>query len=238
VQAVCDWCGPTDLERWVQFKASFEGLGADYPNEAVTKLLGGPIDELKTLAQSANPITFVSADSPPFLMMHGDQDNLVPLEQSELLHRALQNFHEDVELRILPDRRHESYEDAASLRQVEAFFNRTLWNSDEEQAVKDVRLVASYIHQPGNLPPRTIEFYSNGRLESPESPNTWLLRGNQLALCWYTSQAKPFGVFVDICTLSKDGKIYQGRNQAGAAIHGEKSSGDNLKTADRSKGSK
>jgi hypothetical protein len=91
-------------------------------------------------------------------------------------------------------------------------------------------------HSPGKLPPRSVDFYSNGRLDTPESVNTWMLRGNQLVLCWYTPQAKPFGVYVDTCTLSKDGKFYQGRSLAGAPVNGEKISGDHLKAADRSKG--
>ena len=32
-----------------------------------------------------SPITYVSEDDPPILLIHGDEDKLVPLQQSELL---------------------------------------------------------------------------------------------------------------------------------------------------------
>jgi acetyl esterase/lipase len=41
------------------------------------------------LAAKADPITYVTEDDPPFLIMHGDKDMLVPLHQSELLLDAL-----------------------------------------------------------------------------------------------------------------------------------------------------
>ena len=34
-------------------------------------------------------ITYVTPDDPPFLILHGDRDNTVPIGQSELLHAAL-----------------------------------------------------------------------------------------------------------------------------------------------------
>jgi len=37
----------------------------------------------------ANPITYVTKDDPPFLIVHGDKDPLVPHNQSELLRDAL-----------------------------------------------------------------------------------------------------------------------------------------------------
>ncbi len=37
----------------------------------------------------ANPITFITAKAPPFLIAHGDSDPLVPHHQSELLDVAL-----------------------------------------------------------------------------------------------------------------------------------------------------
>ena len=238
VQAVCDCCGPTDLERLSQFRASHRGLSEDYPKQAITKLLGGPVEETRGLAERANPVLFVSGQSPPFLIVHGAQDRLVPFEQSELLHRALTNAGAEAELVVVPQKGHERFDDLAGLRRVETFFNRTLWGADDAQAAKDVRLIATYTHRPGKLPPRAVEFYSNGRLDLPESPNTWMIRGNQLVLCWYTAQAKPFGIYIDTCNLSKDGKYYQGLSLAGAPINGEKISGDHLKSANRFKGPK
>ena len=36
--------------------------------------------------QAASPLSYVTAYDPPFLIVHGDQNRLVPVHQSELLH--------------------------------------------------------------------------------------------------------------------------------------------------------
>ena len=41
-------------------------------------------------AALASPVTYVSADDPPFLILHGETDKLVPLEQSQILLAKLQ----------------------------------------------------------------------------------------------------------------------------------------------------
>lgn len=38
---------------------------------------------------AASPVTYISADDPPFLILHGDKDGIVPLAQSEILHERL-----------------------------------------------------------------------------------------------------------------------------------------------------
>src|SRR5260221_13366364 len=45
--------------------------------------------EKKDKAARANPITFVSRDAPPFLIVHGDKDPTVPINQSQLMFAAL-----------------------------------------------------------------------------------------------------------------------------------------------------
>jgi acetyl esterase/lipase len=83
VQAVCDYYGPTDL---LAEKIPGRGRG---PDSAVGRLLGGAVDEHKDEAGQASPINYVSADDPPFLILHGEQDETVPIEQSEMLDAAL-----------------------------------------------------------------------------------------------------------------------------------------------------
>ncbi|MCS7337407.1 MAG: alpha/beta hydrolase [Verrucomicrobiae bacterium] len=86
VQAVCDWFGPTDLTQMSKFPSDIDH---DAPDSPESRLLGGPVQENQEKARRANPITYVSKDAPPFLIMHGDKDRLVPLNQSELLADAL-----------------------------------------------------------------------------------------------------------------------------------------------------
>ncbi len=78
---MCDFCGPTDFIKIVG-----DNTGANNP---VFKLLGGAPSKNKEKAELASPITHITKDAPPFLIIHGDQDKLVPLNQAELLHEAL-----------------------------------------------------------------------------------------------------------------------------------------------------
>ncbi len=50
------------------------------------------------LVQLANPINYVDAEDPPFLIVHGDEDPIVPFHQSELLAAALEEAGVDVTL--------------------------------------------------------------------------------------------------------------------------------------------
>ncbi len=53
-----------------------------------------------------NPITYVFPDDPPFLIVHGDQDPLVPLHPSQLLVDALNRAKVDVKLHVVKDGGH------------------------------------------------------------------------------------------------------------------------------------
>jgi len=52
-------------------------------------LFGGLDKATPEMMQLANPIHYVSRDPPPFLVMHGDHDDLVPIAQSQMLVDAL-----------------------------------------------------------------------------------------------------------------------------------------------------
>ena len=84
VQAVVDFCGPTDLTTTPQSGTEFVPL-----REVVDQLLGGPLAEKLDLARAASPLMHVNPQNPPFLIFHGDMDDVVPLSQSEVLHQAL-----------------------------------------------------------------------------------------------------------------------------------------------------
>jgi acetyl esterase/lipase len=81
VQCVVDWFGPTDIATM--------GGSHDSPTSAEAKLLGGPVQEKKEQARKASPLFYVDQDSAPFLIMHGDQDKSVPIQQSDALAAAL-----------------------------------------------------------------------------------------------------------------------------------------------------
>jgi acetyl esterase/lipase len=230
VQAVCDWFGPTDLERLAEFKSSMRGLSPDYPMQMVCKLFGTSISKIKAPAAKANPTKYVSANSAPFLIMHGDKDNLVPLEQSELLSDALRRAGVDVTFRVVPGAGHE-IKDRSSFGAVEQFFDKNLKIADNsvKNSGQPPTLVATYTHKAGNNPAGQIKFYSNGCLEDPAGPSTWVLKGNRLSLYWYNDNA-PGGIWIDTCNLAQDNRTYRGQNQDKVPIVGERTSGSNLNT--------
>lgn len=83
VSAVIDFYGNVDLVA----DATANPAIADRSPHAM--LLGGPVLERRDLARQANPVTYVSRDDPPFLVVHGDRDRDVPHAQSVLLVDAL-----------------------------------------------------------------------------------------------------------------------------------------------------
>jgi acetyl esterase/lipase len=236
VQAVCDWYGPTDLEQFYGFKASFRGLSPDYPMKAISQLLGGPIEraQVKMRAKSANPITHITKETPPFLIMHGDGDTLVPLQQSQLLADALKNAGANVEFEVVNGAGHATRDLAnlARLKQIEQFFTKHLVVGEKDKLGEGevkATVVATFAHKAGRGDPGAIKFYSNGCLGSPDGPNVWVLNGNTLVLYWYDQRAIPNGMWIDTCLLSNDGKTYRGQNQDRVPIIGEMTEGTSLR---------
>lgn len=108
VQAVCDWFGPTDLLKMNVQAVQGARLDHDAPNSPESLLVGGPIqnEPYRSKAVTANPITYVTKDDPPFLIVHGDRDLLVSHRQSELLHEALKSVGVSSELSIVKNGGH------------------------------------------------------------------------------------------------------------------------------------
>ncbi|MBN2037275.1 MAG: alpha/beta hydrolase [Chitinispirillaceae bacterium] len=93
VQAVLDMYGPTDF---LTMSAPCPGnnpqvstMDHDAANSPESSLIGGAIQQNRDKCALANPIHFVTGDDPPFLMLHGTNDALVPSCQSRKLDSAL-----------------------------------------------------------------------------------------------------------------------------------------------------
>ena len=83
VRAVLALYAPTDLV------ALNDAHGGGRKQNLIARFLGGPVPDRLREAREANPANDIRANTPPFLFFHGSDDSLVPVEQSELLHRAL-----------------------------------------------------------------------------------------------------------------------------------------------------
>ncbi|MFK8115266.1 MAG: amidohydrolase family protein, partial [Rubripirellula sp.] len=60
----------------------------------------------RELCRRASPITYLSSDDPPALILHGTKDQLVPVEQSQILHDQLQKAGVQTQLHIIENAPH------------------------------------------------------------------------------------------------------------------------------------
>lgn len=81
VQGVMNYYGPSDFA----LRSQFQYPKTDDPNGSVFKLLGGGVKENREAARMASPVTWLTPDDPPFLVLHGDSDNVVFPRQSRHL---------------------------------------------------------------------------------------------------------------------------------------------------------
>ena len=100
LQAVCDWSGPTDFNTAQSQAPPYCKIKFTGQSSPIWVLMGGKMDS-KSLA-AASPVTYVSKDDPPFLMMHGDKDDAIPPLQSQELYDALKKEGVDARYLLLP----------------------------------------------------------------------------------------------------------------------------------------
>ena len=131
VQAVCSWFGPTDFFTMPIGRRQF-AAGQD----PELQVLGGRISENQELAQLVSPATHVTKGDPPFLFMHGDQDRLVPLQQSRFMHDKLTAVGVPSELIVLEGEGHGFRDHRAAAKTVLEFFTKTLKQKPEADPAK------------------------------------------------------------------------------------------------------
>jgi acetyl esterase/lipase len=100
VQAVAPLSPATD------FLVIPEGWPHVEPRRATEKLVGGPLEERTELVRMANPIAHIRPEAPPFLIVHGADDGVVPVEQAIALADALVAAQCDVTIDVLPGADH------------------------------------------------------------------------------------------------------------------------------------
>jgi acetyl esterase/lipase len=125
VQAVVDEFGPTDFLQMDDHRMA-EGMRHNTPNAPEARLIGGPVQDNKEKVAAANPITYIDADDPPTLIVHGDKDPLVPHHQSELLEAALKEAGVPVTLYSVEGGGHGGFKDPRVPELIEGFFERQL----------------------------------------------------------------------------------------------------------------
>jgi acetyl esterase/lipase len=126
VQAVCDVSGPSDLLRLYRDASDPSTRTRRKDISDIDGLLGGPAEQNKAKAIAASPITYVSNDDPPFLIIHGQNDHSVPASQGELLAAALKAAGVETILEVTPRGHSVGLGGPMLLPIVKAFFDKHL----------------------------------------------------------------------------------------------------------------
>jgi dipeptidyl aminopeptidase/acylaminoacyl peptidase len=88
-----------------------------------------PPGQFDKIAAEASPLTYAGKrHDPSFLIIQGDSDSIVPLDQSQRLYDRLKEYENDVHLKLIPGAVHGGwhYDDPEIAALQEAFLNRTL----------------------------------------------------------------------------------------------------------------
>jgi acetyl esterase/lipase len=80
VAAIIDKYGITDVWDWA--------YGKNITSKSAKNWLGDKAKD-ENFAKSVSPINYITKDSPPIFIVHGDADPTVPYQQSEVLHKKL-----------------------------------------------------------------------------------------------------------------------------------------------------
>ncbi len=125
VQAVVDYYGPTNFNTILQ-QSTPHGLSVRVP--ALELLLGGSPEDKPDLARLASPVFHVDAEDPPLLLLHGDQDPQVPINQSHELHAAYKKQKLDVRFEVVHGGAHggKQFFDKRRHRLVKRFLDKHL----------------------------------------------------------------------------------------------------------------
>ncbi|WP_175410701.1 alpha/beta hydrolase [Streptomyces sp. TRM64462] len=99
------WYGPTDLTT-LPGQCPAGAYDAADPTTREALLIGAAIADAPDLARAASPVAHVHADAPPFLVLHGTEDVLIPLAQGEQLAAALRRAGARVDFRPVPGAGH------------------------------------------------------------------------------------------------------------------------------------
>lgn len=125
VQAIVDLYGASNLTT-ILAQSTPHGLSVRVP--ALDLFLGGQPDAVPDLARLASPVFHVDGQDPPLALMHGDQDQQMPINQMHELAVAYQRAGRPVEGRVLPGSGHggPAFTSDESLRWIDAFLRRHL----------------------------------------------------------------------------------------------------------------
>lgn len=126
-----DYYGPTDFVTW-QPASDDPMIQRGGKGSCLEQLFGGPTDEKLALAKQASPVTWVTKGDAPLLVLHGTEDPLVKVRQSELLVADYKEAGVEVELDVIEGAGHGGprFSEAPRRSRIHEFLKRHLSNPD------------------------------------------------------------------------------------------------------------
>ena len=123
MQGIISFYGAANLTTILK-QSTPHGLNVRVP--ALDLLLGGQPDELPALARLASPVFHVDRRDPPLLLLHGDQDPQMPINQSHELCGAYKKVNAPVQFEVVHGAAHggAAFYDAERLPVVKKFLRR------------------------------------------------------------------------------------------------------------------
>jgi len=103
IQAIIDFYGPTNFLTILN-QSTPHGISVRAP--ALTRLLGKPVEQVEDLAKKASPVYQVNDNDPPLLIVHGEQDIQVPINQSLELMNVYKKYSLHVQFESIPGAGH------------------------------------------------------------------------------------------------------------------------------------
>lgn len=135
VNCVIDEFGPTNFLTMNDFPGTMNHLAKDSPE---SKLLGQQITKVPHLVREASPITHITKDDPPILIIHGTRDPLVPYQQSVVFTDTLKRSGVTVILQRIENGEHGGFgSDEVNVR-TKAFLEKHLLGRDIELSTEPI----------------------------------------------------------------------------------------------------
>jgi len=123
ISAVVDFFGPVDMV------ALYNSTTIPFNRSLLEGLLNGTPASNPVLYQQSSPLNFVTAQSPPTLIFHGDKDEVVPLAQSVALKDKLESLGMVNQMYIYPNQGHDIWPDPIMIdafNKTESFIKSTV----------------------------------------------------------------------------------------------------------------
>jgi dipeptidyl aminopeptidase/acylaminoacyl peptidase len=123
--------GPSDIVKFYDTVSKSNDVMASIAKSSIEQFLGGPVEENRTKAIAASATTYISKDDAPFLIIHGENDESIPVSQSKILADKLKAAGVPVTLIVAEGRGH-GVGGPGYAQEITSFFDKYLKPGSEK----------------------------------------------------------------------------------------------------------